>query len=135
MSLWLFLFGYLPLEQEPQSKLHLTFARVVESRIDYTEARLTEVAVWLLELRCVRQIVGLRPELEPHIFSDLEALEDRKVIVEIARPTQAVPPCGTITRCRSRWNRVRKRCYIEPRGAWPNCAHNRWSRLLHRGLA
>ena len=43
-----------------------------------------------IEGRCVRQIEGFRPELHPPLFPEVEILENRKIQVALAWPTEDI---------------------------------------------
>src|ERR1700761_8198450 len=91
------------LEIDARSKLQLTF-RLLSHGVDRSEAlssarrvrsvrlrqTVVDIAIRIHELRCVEQVVCLRPQLEPHTFCNRKILEDSEIHRVISRAEELV---------------------------------------------
>src|SRR5690348_18238555 len=73
-------FGARNSESNSQAEFNLAPAIRLHA-VDLPESSMTQIRVWVREMRCIRKVVGLNAELPLHLLSKGEILELRQVHV------------------------------------------------------
>ena len=73
----------------------------------------------------IGQVINLRAELDSFLLADLEALEDREVVIDQLRTAQRVAARRTVTRRCARRNRISEGRRVEPDRVWADVAGDR----------
>src|SRR5712692_9955487 len=119
-------------ELQPHPEANLAFSR---GALDLHEVRRSHAIIWPAEVRGVREIVELRPELQLEALPNRELAEDAEVRVPNARPAEDIAPAGTEAQWRSH-RRERRRVVIDLAGTdVADALHHRFDLVCRLGIA